>query len=151
MASLTQQTRVWANSGREWRTGEPGVLESMELQRVLVTEQNGVKMQSCWSRLGSNLIWTMSLWKGGDTNTETHTHRENTMGTRRQEWRWDFRSQGAPQIASKLPEARSEAQNRFSLTVLSTSDPVNTLISEQWDRKFLLLKPPRLWDLLHQP
>ena len=34
MASLTQWTWVWANSGRWWRTGKPGVLQSMELQRV---------------------------------------------------------------------------------------------------------------------
>ena len=33
---------VWANSGRQWRTGKPGVLQSVELQRVghnWVTEQ----------------------------------------------------------------------------------------------------------------
>ena len=28
MASLTQWTGVWANSGRQWRTGKPGVLQS---------------------------------------------------------------------------------------------------------------------------
>ena len=42
MASLTQCTWVWANSGRQWRTGKPGVLQSMGLQRVrldLATEQ----------------------------------------------------------------------------------------------------------------
>ena len=42
MTSLTQWTWVWANSGREWKTGEPGVLQSMGWQRVrhdLVTEQ----------------------------------------------------------------------------------------------------------------
>ena len=42
VASLTQRTWVWANSGRQWRTGKPGVLQSMGLQRVtrdLVTEQ----------------------------------------------------------------------------------------------------------------
>ena len=41
MASLTQWTWVWANSGRQWRTEEPGVLRSMG-QRVrhdLATEQ----------------------------------------------------------------------------------------------------------------
>ena len=31
MASLTQWTCVWANSGRPWRTGKPGVLQSMRL------------------------------------------------------------------------------------------------------------------------
>ena len=29
MAPLTQWTWVWANSGRWWRTGKPGVLQSM--------------------------------------------------------------------------------------------------------------------------
>ena len=33
-ASLTQRTWVWANSGKWWRTGKPGVLQSMGLQRV---------------------------------------------------------------------------------------------------------------------
>ena len=42
MASQTQWTWVWANSGRWRRTGKPGVLQSMGLQRVrhdCVTEQ----------------------------------------------------------------------------------------------------------------
>ena len=34
MASPTWWTWVWASSGRWWRTGKPGVLQSMELQRV---------------------------------------------------------------------------------------------------------------------
>ena len=32
MASLAQWTWVWANSGRWWSTGKPGVLQSMGLQ-----------------------------------------------------------------------------------------------------------------------
>ena len=42
MASLTQWTWVWAKSGRWWRTGNPGMLQFMGLQRVrynLVIEQ----------------------------------------------------------------------------------------------------------------
>ena len=42
MASRTQWTWVWASSRRWWRTGKPGVLQSMGLQRVRhdwVTEQ----------------------------------------------------------------------------------------------------------------
>ena len=42
MASLTQWTWVWENSGRCWKTRKPGVLQSMGLQRVghdWVTEQ----------------------------------------------------------------------------------------------------------------
>ena len=41
-ASPTQWTWVWINSGRQWRTGKPGVLQFMHLQWVghdLVTEQ----------------------------------------------------------------------------------------------------------------
>ena len=34
MASLTQWTGVWVSSGRWWRTGEPGMLQSMVSQRV---------------------------------------------------------------------------------------------------------------------
>ena len=34
MASQTQWTWVWENSRRWWRTGEPGVLQSIGLQRV---------------------------------------------------------------------------------------------------------------------
>ena len=46
MASPTQWTWVWANSGRWWRTWKPGVLQSMGSQRAghdLATEQ-----QSCF-------------------------------------------------------------------------------------------------------
>ena len=34
IASLTEWTLIWANSGRWWRTGKPGVLQSMGSQRV---------------------------------------------------------------------------------------------------------------------
>ena len=34
MASLTQWTWVWASSRRWWRTGKPGMLQSMGSQRV---------------------------------------------------------------------------------------------------------------------
>ena len=42
IASLTQWTWVWASSGRGWRKGKPGMLQSMGLQRDghdWVTEQ----------------------------------------------------------------------------------------------------------------
>ena len=32
LASLTQWTWIWAKSRRQWRTGKPGVLQSMRLQ-----------------------------------------------------------------------------------------------------------------------
>ena len=34
MSSLTRWTWIWANSGRWWMTGRPGMLQSMDLQRV---------------------------------------------------------------------------------------------------------------------
>ena len=34
MILLTQWTWVWANSGRQWRTGKPGMLQSTGSQRV---------------------------------------------------------------------------------------------------------------------
>ena len=34
MASLIQWTQIWASSGRCWRTGKPGTLQSMESQSV---------------------------------------------------------------------------------------------------------------------
>ena len=34
MASLTEWTWIWANSRRWWRTGKPGMLQSMGSQRV---------------------------------------------------------------------------------------------------------------------
>ena len=43
VTSLTQRTWVWANSGRWWRTGKPGMLQFMGSQRVghdWVTELN---------------------------------------------------------------------------------------------------------------
>ena len=46
IASLTYWTRVWENSWRWWRTGKPGVLQSMGLQRVrqdLATEQQQIR------------------------------------------------------------------------------------------------------------
>ena len=36
--SWSQQTWVWANSGRRWRTGQPGVLQFMGLQKSDTTE-----------------------------------------------------------------------------------------------------------------
>ena len=52
MASLAQWTWIWTNSGRWWRTGKPGMLQSMGLQRVRhdlatdeVVEQQRLKLE----------------------------------------------------------------------------------------------------------
>jgi len=50
MASPIQWTWVWANFRRWWRTGKPGVLQSMGLQRVRM----------------SNWTITTNLWRGPD-------------------------------------------------------------------------------------
>ena len=59
MASLTQWTWVWANSRIQWRTGKPGTLHSMGLQRVghdLATEQQMETLIRCglWVQGGMN-------------------------------------------------------------------------------------------------
>ena len=67
MASLTQWTGVWANSGRYWRTGKPGVPQSMGSQRVgndWVTEHHRHHQQmgyldSTWQLSSLHLIWTV--------------------------------------------------------------------------------------------
>jgi len=38
IASLTQWTWIWTNSGKQWRTGKPGVLQSMGSQRARQTQ-----------------------------------------------------------------------------------------------------------------
>ena len=51
MASPTQRTWVWANLGRQWRTGKPGVLQSVRLWRVgcnWVTKQQNLTCQHQW-------------------------------------------------------------------------------------------------------
>ena len=65
-ASLTQQIRVWASSRRWWRTGKPGVLQSMGLQKVThdwATEQQSPTMASkCSSERNSCTSLTSKGW-----------------------------------------------------------------------------------------
>ena len=62
----TQWTWVWANFGRQWRTGKPGVLQSLRSQRfghVRATKQN----QTCCFNLAghaSGFIHKVLLEKG---------------------------------------------------------------------------------------
>ena len=54
MASLTQWTWVWRNSGRQWRTGKPDLLQFMGSQRVghdLETEQQQMNEWKLLSRV----------------------------------------------------------------------------------------------------
>ena len=59
MASLTQWTRIWVNSGSWWWTGRPGVLKSMGSQRVRpnwVTELNCIILWNTYSQCKSIFI-----------------------------------------------------------------------------------------------
>ena len=47
-ASLTQWTWVRGNSARQWRTGKPGLLQSMGLQRVGHNLVTGQQQWLCW-------------------------------------------------------------------------------------------------------
>ena len=58
MASPTLYTWAWASSGRRWRTGKPGVLQFLGLQRVrhhrVTGQQQGDKLG--WLKEWANLI-----------------------------------------------------------------------------------------------
>ena len=59
MASPTQQTWVWANSGRGWKTGKPGTLQSIGSQRLghtLATEQQQWLFLETVVTIGSTLL-----------------------------------------------------------------------------------------------
>ena len=60
IASPTQWTRVWANSGRRWRTGKPGVLQFFGSQRIehgLMTEQQQTSLTCAqWKRVSLNFF-----------------------------------------------------------------------------------------------
>ena len=63
MASVTQWTWVWVNSGSWWWTGRPGVLRFMESQRVghdWATELNWTEELAHWKR-----PWCWEIVKAG--------------------------------------------------------------------------------------
>ena len=66
MASLTQWTWFWANSGRKWRRGKPGMLQSMWSQRIgqdLVAETTARNIVK-FSDTDSSLLfsWASTDW-----------------------------------------------------------------------------------------
>ena len=69
MGSPTRWTWVWASSGRWWRTGKPGVLQSMGLQRVRQTELlNNSELWICTLPCPRGVRWVLSplpqaLWE----------------------------------------------------------------------------------------
>ena len=66
IATPTQKTWIWAKSGRQWRTEEPGVLQSMGLPRVghdWTTKQQQKQLQPfCYmfAFLESQIPWNPS-------------------------------------------------------------------------------------------
>ena len=54
IASPTQWTWTWVNSGRQWRTGKLGMLQSMELKTV--------GHNSDWT-MTQLVFWKETLWK----------------------------------------------------------------------------------------
>ena len=65
MASLTQGTWVWASSRKWWKTGKPGVLQSMGSQRVRhdwVTEHTDRASSSSAAKNIINLISVLTIW-----------------------------------------------------------------------------------------
>ena len=70
MASAIQWTWVWASSGRWWRTGKPGVLQSMGLQRDNIERLNNNNRsfkilvsfpRSCTHLCKKSFCWNRSL------------------------------------------------------------------------------------------
>ena len=70
MASSTQWTWIWVNSGNWWWTGRPGVLQSMGSQRVWhdwVTELNWTEL-IVWSKMRAGPV--MFLFQDSRTDSE---------------------------------------------------------------------------------
>ena len=77
MASLTQWTWVWVNSGSCWWTGRPGVLQSMGLQRVRhdwVTELNWTGTSSLCCAMFNHSVVSNSLWPKGCSPPGSSVH-----------------------------------------------------------------------------
>ena len=65
MASPTQWAWVWAKSGRWWRTGKLGVLQSMGSQRVQLSD--GTTLLRLSISFKAMVFWPPSLYKLGDS------------------------------------------------------------------------------------
>ena len=71
IASPTQRTWVWANSRSWWRTGTPGMLQSMGSQRVRHDWSNLACMHACIGKqkklcdlLYCNIHFILEVWNG---------------------------------------------------------------------------------------
>ena len=112
MASSTQWTWIWVNSGTWWRTGKPGMLQSMGSKRVghdWVTEQQQQPKCSFWNHpLSSSLCCPWSFWSHPycliaglgkipklwlSSNLKCVTHRPRHQNSLLESGRKDFRQQ----------------------------------------------------------
>ena len=64
MASLTQWTRVWASSGKWWRTGKPGVLQSMGVTKSQIP-------LSDWTKNSSNQVKGIAAFTSQGSSSRT--------------------------------------------------------------------------------
>ena len=71
MASPTQWTWVWINSGSWWQTGRPGVLQSMEVTESRTQLSDWTELTERWLIWGRHGLWvsvfnfavkTLSIW-----------------------------------------------------------------------------------------
>ena len=69
MTSVTQWTWIWANSGKQWRTGKPGVLKSMGLQGV--GHDLGIEQEVVARVLKQGLVGIWNSWIVTKTDIET--------------------------------------------------------------------------------
>ena len=80
-----QWTWVWANSGKWWRTGKPGVLQSMGSQRVCAEASECVLR--CSSAISSISNPKFSLWENKEQKKEKRiVKRKYVMRKKRSEY-----------------------------------------------------------------
>ena len=128
---------VWANFGRQWRTGKPGVLQLMESQRVgynLVTEQ---QQQQRWDHPGF-LGWAQNLMTSVLRRDRKREGRKVGKKVTRERARPRF-SQGRPRTTTRRKLQRTDSPQSLH----KTCGPANILIlgfwsPELWEIKFLL-------------
>ena len=61
MASPTQWTWVWADSGRRWRTGKPGMLQSTGSQSQTLLSNWTITQYSCWGNAMDRGAWRATV------------------------------------------------------------------------------------------
>ena len=77
MASPTQWTWVWAKLGRQWRTGKPGILQSVHgvaKRHKLVTEQRCNRNKPCALQITDNSYTASFIWVRMDHFSSWLTH-----------------------------------------------------------------------------